>query len=77
MADLIVEILIAFLCVTGVVCLIKSVYDKIYTEEAEKNLALYKSRLKTLREELEKKNSEKQNVYVGPGSRVCKNRGDK
>ncbi len=40
MEDLIVEILIAFLCVIGVVCLIKSVYDKIYTEEAEKNFSL-------------------------------------
>lgn len=37
MADIIVEIIIAFLCVIGVVCLIKSVYDRIYTEEAEKN----------------------------------------
>ena len=25
----------------------------------------------------EKRNSEKQNVYAGPGSRVCKNRGEK
>ena len=40
MAVLILEVLIAFLCVIGVIGLIRSVYDQIYTEEAEKEFSL-------------------------------------